>query len=220
MRRVLPAFGAPLSPLCGQKGALFGIDARIALALFGILSVVAGFVAFGRIASSKEAVLIAELEAFETAFRQYQTDMGTFYLFTLNKPINDDSSLEDIQALWAKEKVKDGFADHWHGPYLHRDTRKSRFWGNYSVFYAQPDRKNTCTVDSACNIFLSLSQVPEDMWVKINAHFDETNRREEAEYRGEEISSGRIQADGATDPRTLIFRMEGRPEGGSVLGGP
>jgi type II secretory pathway pseudopilin PulG len=199
-----------------QRGALFGLDARIALALFGILSIVAGYLAFGRLEVAKQAVLIQEMEAFDHAFRAYQADMGTFYLFTLDKPVNDDSSIEDITALWKPSMVKNGFKPHWNGPYLHRDTRKSRHWGNYSVFYSQADRRNYCTADSECVIWLSLSGVPAELWKAVNHHYDEGSAQNEAEEQGREISTGRVQADDATDVRTLLFRVDGRAPGGAT----
>lgn len=182
---------------------MFGLDARLAMMIFGILAVVAGYVAFGRISMARNAALVGEVEAVTQALTQYQTDMGTFYLFTLNKPVNDDSSLEDITALWNPDMVKTGFRERWHGPYLNFEKRKHRTYGNWSIFYAQSDRMNYCTTDSDCFIWLSLSNVPAKTWNEVNAYFDEAGG---SSKETEPTTSGRIQSDGSTDPRLLIVR--------------
>lgn len=188
-----------------QSGAMFGLDARLAMLVFAVLAVVAGYVAFGRILIAKQAVLIGELQAYEHALQQYQTDMGTFYLFTLDKPADDTSSIDDIKALWDVNYVKPAFRPRWNGPYLTVTSRRNRTYGNYSLFYAQGDRKNVCATDSDCFVWLGLSQVPAKMWDDVNAYFDEGGSRF-PEGANLDITTGRLQADSNSDPRTLLFR--------------
>jgi type II secretory pathway pseudopilin PulG len=192
-----------------QRGAMFGLDARLALAIFGMLAVVAGVVSFGRIGLAKQTALIAELQAFEHALMQYQHDMGTFYLFTLDKPIDDTNSAEDLEALWDESKVKPNFRKNWHGPYLARENRRSREYGSFGVFYAQADRQNYCTAQSECAIWLTLSRVPAPRWNEINRIVDEAGGKV-PEPIGEQTSSGRVQSDTSSDPRVLLYRIEGR----------
>ncbi len=194
-----------------QRGALFGLDARIALGIFAVMAVIATVVAYGRITTAKQVALVAELTAIDNALLNYQTDMGTFFLFTLNKEPDDTSSLDDITALWNPEMVKEGFRKNWNGPYLMRETRRSREFGNYSFFYAQPDRKNYCTTTSACHVWVSLTGVPAEMWDKVNTIFDEAGGKQREE-KGETLSTGRVQADAATSPRALFFRGIARPQ--------
>ncbi len=182
---------------------MFGLDARLAMMIFSILAIVSGYVAFGRIGMARNAALAGEVEAITQALTQYQTDMGTFYLFTLNKAPNDDSSLEDLSALWNPDMVKTGFRNRWNGPYVNFETRRHRTYGNWSIFYAQSDRMNYCTTDSDCFIWLSLSKVPAKAWNEVNAYYDEPSVREK---EATPTTSGRIQSDGTTDPRLLIVR--------------
>lgn len=188
---------------------MFGLDARLAMMIFGIMAMVAGYVAFGRIQIAHSAYLIREIDSINQALTNYQTDMGTFYLFTLDKPTDDTSSLDDLTALWNFNMVKTGFRPRWHGPYVTFETRKDRTYGNWSIFYAQGDRKNYCTTDSDCYIWLSLSQVPAKAWTDLNSYYDEggSNVKEV-----DPMTTGRVQADAATDPRTLIFRTISRPQ--------
>ena len=194
----------------GQCGALFGLDARIALMIFGILALVTGYVAFGRIEIARQAALVGELQAFDMAFLQYQKDMGTFYMFTLDKAADDNDSSEDLTALWDKTKVKSGFQARWNGPYLSRETRKSKEYGLFSLFYAQADRLNYCAVESECAIWLSLANVPAKRWEEVNRIIDEGGGKYPEGEAGDEITKGRVQADGASDPRMLFFRIDGR----------
>jgi type II secretory pathway pseudopilin PulG len=199
-----------LIPDTPQRGALFGLDARMAIGVFALLALIAGYVAFGRLATARDTALLADIQAFEQALAEYQTDMGTFYLFTLDKQNDDSGGAEDLEALWDKSKILPGFQEHWNGPYLHRDTRKHREFGRFSVFYAQSDRVNYCTTDSDCFVWLSLSDVPAAKWAMVNRIVDEGGGAYH-ERLGEEGKVGRVQSDGDTDPRMLIYRTVGRP---------
>lgn len=199
-----------LKPETCQRGALFGLDARLAIGVFALLAVIAGYVAFGRIGTAKDTALLADLQAFEQALNEYQADMGTFYLFTLNKQGDDSGGAKDLEALWDKKMILPGFQHLWNGPYLHRDNRKHRDYGRFSVFYAQPDRINYCTTDSECYVWLSLTDVPAQKWEMVNRIIDEGGGAYH-ERMGEQGTTGRVQSDGDTDPRMLILRTVGRP---------
>lgn len=191
-----------------QSGALFGVDARLALLIFGLLAVVAGYVAYGRIALAKTAALVADIENIDQALQAYQTDMGTFFLFTLVKE-EGDSGATDLEALWDKSRVLEGFQHLWNGPYLHRTSRKHRDYGMYTVFYGQGDRQSTCTLDSDCYVWLALSKVPQATWREINRALDESAGKT-PEPAGDATTLGRVQAVEATDPLTLIYRSVAR----------
>lgn len=193
-----------------QQGALFGLDARMAIAVFAIIAVVAGYVAFGRIQTAKDAVLIKDLQVFDEALAGYQADMGTFFLFTLAKNDVEDTGAEDLEALWDKNKVLPGFQPHWNGPYVHGETRQHKGFGKWTVFYAQGDRQNICTQDSDCYVWLALSNVPAKLWERVNLQLDE-NGGKNRELNGNEINMGRVQAVDGMDPRTLIYRSVARP---------
>jgi type II secretory pathway pseudopilin PulG len=194
----------------GQSGALFGLDARLALMVFGILALVTGFVAFGRVGLARQAALLGELQAFDLALTQYQKDMGTFYLFTLDKQPDDTDSSEDLAALWDNTRVKEGFKARWSGPYLNRDQRKSHDYGFWGLFYATADRQNACSTESDCALWLTLSNVSAERWAEVNRAVDEGGGKYSEGEAGSEMNRGRVQADGETNPRILFYRIEGR----------
>lgn len=197
--------GSRYSGLTSQTGAMFGLDARIALAIFSALIVIVGYVGFGRVQTARDAALAADIDALEIALNHYQADTGTFYMFTLEKPYDDADTSEDITALWNKNKVKQGFQANWNGPYVHRTSRARPPYGAFSVFYAQQDRTNECTAESQCYIWLKLTQVPEKTWSTLNAYYDEAGGKA-PEASGGQTTLGKVQADATTTVRTLYVR--------------
>jgi hypothetical protein len=59
-----------------KKGAMFGLDARIALAIFGALSVISGAALYSAIGQAKAIAILAELREVEKAFEAYYVDTG------------------------------------------------------------------------------------------------------------------------------------------------
>ncbi|MFZ2620881.1 MAG: hypothetical protein WAX89_08430, partial [Alphaproteobacteria bacterium] len=184
-----------------QRGAMFGMDARIALMIFGLMAVVTGYAGYSRISSAREAKLAREVQAIDQALTQYQSDMGTFFPFT----ITDSDGATDMEALWDKTRIKAGFATNWNGPYTHIESRKHSGFGTWGLVYGQADRTDFCTLDTACYVWIRLTDVPASQWEAVNRVVDEGygNAPEAPDQR---ISQGRVQADGEQDPRQLFFR--------------
>jgi len=59
-----------------KKGAMFGLDARIALAIFGALSVVSGAALYSAIKEARLTAVITEFNEYGKAFEQYMLDVG------------------------------------------------------------------------------------------------------------------------------------------------
>lgn len=193
-------------PLTGQDGALFGVDARIGLVIFTTLSVIAGFYGFSRVKLAKEGALVHDLKDMHFALESYQADMNTFFLFTLDKSsgfVFDEDASRDLTALWDKNQVKPSFQKLWHGPYLHRRSLQHKTYGTFGVHYGQAIRTETCRSNTPCYVWLSLSDVPIDVWKKLNSYIDESKTHTE-ELPAER---GVIQANdiGAARP-TLFYR--------------
>ncbi|PPR10935.1 MAG: hypothetical protein CFH44_00121 [Proteobacteria bacterium] len=91
-----------------KKGAMFGLDARIALAIFGALSVISGAALYSAIQESKYTKVLVELNEVEKAIEQYILDTGN------DLPIYGGSGFSmDIEELIADSGVQG-----WNGPYL------------------------------------------------------------------------------------------------------
>jgi Tfp pilus assembly protein PilE len=88
-----------------KKGAMFGLDARIALAIFGALSVISGAALYSAIQEAKVIAAIAEMNEVGKAYEAYYLDTGT----ELNLIANPYLEIQELV-----ESTKTG----WKGPYL------------------------------------------------------------------------------------------------------
>jgi type II secretory pathway pseudopilin PulG len=93
-----------------KKGAMFGLDARIALAIFGALSVISGAALYSAIQDAKITQLITEFNELGKAVDQYYLDIGE------NLPMSSSR--------WVKVRdlVRDNSKNGWNGPYLNWET--------------------------------------------------------------------------------------------------
>jgi hypothetical protein len=90
-----------------KKGAMFGLDARIALAIFGALSVISGASLYSAIQDSKVTAYVTEFSEITKAYEQFYLDTGQ-QLPQLN------STYLDVEALITNNNNISG----WNGPYL------------------------------------------------------------------------------------------------------
>jgi len=90
-----------------KKGAMFGLDARIALAIFGALSVISGAALYSAIKEARVTSYIVELREISKAVEQYMLDTGE------NLPkVTSSTYAADIEKLISSTKSD------WKGPYL------------------------------------------------------------------------------------------------------
>jgi len=93
-----------------NKGAMFGLDARIALAIFGALSVISGAALYSAIQHSKRIALLTDLEEVSKAVQSYLLDTGE------NIPVlgttGQDPHLGDLAELVTSSNTS------WKGPYV------------------------------------------------------------------------------------------------------
>jgi Tfp pilus assembly protein PilE len=88
-----------------KKGAMFGLDARIALAIFGALSVISGAALYSAIQQAKTESYRQTLEELVKASEQYYLDTGS-YLSSLNV-----APMQNL--VYNRESLKN-----WKGPYI------------------------------------------------------------------------------------------------------
>lgn len=89
-----------------NKAAMFGLDARIALAIFGALSVISGAALYSAIQHSKIVALITDLNEIGKSYEQYVLDTG------LDLSINSQNIYVKTSDLVVDNGVKG-----WNGPY-------------------------------------------------------------------------------------------------------
>jgi len=101
--------------MLNKKGAMFGLDARIALAIFGALSVISG-----------AALYSAIQEARSTAYYQNATEIGkaieAYYLDAGKNLDFDNSTLGYIKA---EDIINNTGENNWQGPYFSAEVKNS-----------------------------------------------------------------------------------------------
>jgi len=98
-----------------KKGAMFGLDARIALAIFGALSVISGAALYSAIQEAKATALLTE-------FREISKAWEAYYLDTGNMLESYDSNAGAANDNFYRRKFYNLYKDPgvvgWSGPYL------------------------------------------------------------------------------------------------------
>lgn len=92
--------------MLNKKAAMFGLDARIALAIFGALSVISGAALYSAIQDAKVTSLLADMNEMGKAYEQYYLDTGT------------DLVSHDTVNLRSKDLVVNPTVTGWQGPYI------------------------------------------------------------------------------------------------------
>ncbi len=96
-----------------KKGAMFGLDARIALAIFGALSVISGAALYSAIQDAKATSFITDLQEIGKAWEAYYLDTGS------DLPLrSSDSSSWRHYSYNVSGLVDDKGIAGWKGPYL------------------------------------------------------------------------------------------------------
>ena len=89
-----------------KKAAMFGLDARIALAIFGALSVISGAALYSAIQQAKTVSIVAELNEAAKAIEAYMLDTGL------------DLVLDSTNYYYADLVDNTAARSGWNGPYI------------------------------------------------------------------------------------------------------
>lgn len=93
-----------------KKGAMFGLDARIALAIFGALSVISGTALYSAIQQSKVVATVSQLEELGKAFESYYIDTGIGAINAISKQSSYSQLIENTNSVKS-----------WNGPYISKE---------------------------------------------------------------------------------------------------
>ena len=106
--------------MLNKKGAMFGLDARIALAIFGALSVISGAALYSAIQQSKVVSIITSIQEINKAIEEYFLATG------VNLPYAGTSTYN----VNIKELVSSS-VDGWKGPYLPYTEDSGAAWSRF-----------------------------------------------------------------------------------------
>ena len=91
-----------------KKGAMFGLDARIALAIFGALSVISGAALYSAIQDARVTAIVTDLDELGKATTQFLLDTGAY-------PAVDST---DDKGIMNTEALIETTGTGWNGPYI------------------------------------------------------------------------------------------------------
>ncbi len=141
-----------------QKGAMFGLDARVALAIFGGLSVIAGAAVFSSISETRVTSLITEFDNVSKGYINYVFDTGV-----------DTLTFDDMLADPGNPVVG------WSGPYLTVASDNQTTYGTYS-YDEGPDSAGADPTSNACAticyVWLELTGVPTSIAISVDNAID------------------------------------------------
>ncbi|HAG52411.1 MAG TPA: hypothetical protein DCL21_01340 [Alphaproteobacteria bacterium] len=177
-----------------KKGAMFGLDARIALAIFGALSVISGAALYSAIQQSRVVSAVTTLEEVGKAIESYMLDVGS------DLPLS--SSNYDLEALLVSS------AAGWKGPYLSITDNtignenlpmkdavdiRARLWGKTGRYDgAGVSNSVVCSAaQTPCNVYLEINQMNESLARAIDEYVDSSADVKEGRVQLSNIAAGK-----------------------------
>jgi type II secretory pathway pseudopilin PulG len=162
--------------LC-KKAAMFGLDARIALAIFAALSVITGASLYKAIKQTTATAILTDLTEISKAYEQYYLDTGA------HLPINAGFTYKILQLVNNVDSVTG-----WKGPYLPYEFMnfESLAHSKYSQVIiralstedwagtsAKADIYTECSAGKTCALFINMNGIPStDYAIEIDKQVD------------------------------------------------
>lgn len=172
------------SRIHSQRGAMFGLDARIALAIFGILSIVVGAAVVINLDEANAKALASELTDTTRAIEAIHQDLKTDIFLTLTKP----SDREAFKALFNNEGITEegNLRNRWNGPYIRFTSTLHPRYGEMTLQKRKEDHTLPCDDEDLCYLWLVYGEVKPAVLFALN---DELDGKEE----GKKATTGRVQ---------------------------
>jgi type II secretory pathway pseudopilin PulG len=165
-----------------KRGAMFGLDARIALAIFGALSVISGAALYSAIQDSKATAILTEMEEQLKAFESYYIDSGKMVpLYTSGVYLNAhnfDYLLKNV----------DGDSN-WKGPYSSLEYDDSTRLFKYNTYdttgiiavfefddwgFGSAGADITCASSEKCATYICMHDLPRSIVDALDLKIDGT----------------------------------------------
>ena len=171
-----------------NRAAMFGLDARIALAIFGALSVISGAALYSAIQQAKVVSFVTEMTEFAKAREQYLLDVGA------------DMPLSSSTRNLLTANLVSSSAAGWNGPYfpyaIHSSTPEYLSHPTYdkAMFVLAPktpawniptDSTPLCSANpsEACHVWVHITAVDKTLNEQIDEYIDGTVDGQDGNYR-------------------------------------
>jgi len=164
---------------------MFGLDARIALAIFGALSVISGAALYSAIKQAKVVAAVAELNEISKAVESYMLDVG------------EDLEQDDVVSSFKKiTHLLSSSKQGWSGPYLAYSIMSADHTLKHNYFTAVQlvskdtliwpvvsDSSNDCFSGNGCYYWIIFSSVDNALAKAIDEYVDGTADRYKGKIR-------------------------------------
>jgi hypothetical protein len=152
-----------------KTGAMFGLDARIALAIFGALSVISGAALYSAIKQAKVTAVVTEFNEVVKAVEAYSLDTGQLMPVVANNIFNANELVTSTAAGWKGPYISADIVNH--GLFCSNCViRKQKYDyhptnDSFIAIYGYKDNQvssnvsniDSCTSGVGCNIWVGLS---------------------------------------------------------------
>jgi hypothetical protein len=186
---------APL--LSSQRGALFGLDARIALFIFGILSIVAGVAGLSNLTQPRGQSLAEELSETTKALELIHHDLKVDLFAALTTPSENNA----YQALFDNTLITeaDNLRARWNGPYIRFTSTQHTRYGSMVIQKRQANHTQPCDdADNLCYLYVVYASVPLNVMQTANKILD-------GETETDANINGRLQWNSSTDGNATLY---------------
>ena len=160
-----------------KKGAMFGLDARIALAIFGALSVISGAALYSAIQDARVTAILTEMDNIGKATTAYYLDTGIY-------PPAIAGADNTLDARELTSSAKSGYQ----GPYLAFEDGSARMldhtiYGDVALyglidatFTDATDAGSKCltTTPGTCSVYVCFTGVSDDLQDALDVKVDGT----------------------------------------------
>jgi type II secretory pathway pseudopilin PulG len=166
-----------------KKGAMFGLDARIALAIFGALSVISGAALYSAIKEAKITAIITEYNEAAKAYESYILDTG--------EDISVEANGYDVLAtnLVVKPSVLGWNGPYWSAGLASNNDLNFNSYSDTSIFFVRaddsqwhvdgyPDTSNVCDGSKPCYNWITLNSTNNDrlnLFAELDKRFDNSD---------------------------------------------
>lgn len=180
-----------------QRGALFGLDARIAMGVFAVLTLVAGAAVLGNLDSSRAKSLAQEVSDVGKAVEGFHADLKTDIFKTLEEPTEKNAfvALYDNMVVTERQNLR----GRWLGPYVNFTSAQHPRYGEMVIQKHPSDHTQDCNPDELCYLWLVFSNVKLDIIKEVNEIID-------GKESGPEDRTGRLQWTPDRDNGILYYR--------------
>ncbi|MCP4354442.1 MAG: hypothetical protein GY793_02175 [Proteobacteria bacterium] len=170
-----------------QKAAMFGLDARVALAIFSALSVITGVVLYKALQETKIVEIITELNNIDKAMTAYFLDTGTYPAIVTFDRLRGEDLFSSAKSGWKGPYI----AYHDNGNMLDGyivtpNNVNVRIYGSKDTDWQYPGTNTSKCVSGAdsCSVYVCFSSgYGADMQKAIDLRIDEIDAPEKGNFR-------------------------------------